>query len=42
MQGDAWHDVYEETGNFIETVENQAIAPHDDCNRIVAKGEREG
>lgn len=38
MQCSAWHDVDEERRYFVETMENQRVAPHDDSNRIVTKG----
>ena len=42
MQSDTWHDVDEETGNFVEAVENHRIPPHSYGDGVISKGETEG
>lgn len=42
VQSCAGHDVDEEGCDFVQTVEDQAVAPHGDCYCVVAEGEAEG
>ena len=38
VQNDGRHDVDEETGDFVQRVEDQTVPPHGDCDSVVAIG----
>lgn len=42
VQGDWGHDMDEETGHFVQGVEDERVAPHDDGHGIVSIGQTVG